>query len=91
MATQRRTTYERFAAMGAIALLLASCVPTMKVREARTGTPASYATSSDSTDAANVKWQTFFTDPELRTLIDSALANNQELNIMLQEIAVAQS
>ena len=91
MATQRRTTYERFAAMGAIALLLASCVPTMKVREARIGAPASYATSSDSTDAANVKWQAFFTDPELRTLIDSALANNQELNIMLQEIAVAQS
>ncbi|MBK7083820.1 MAG: TolC family protein [Flavobacteriales bacterium] len=38
-----------------------------------------------------MSWQRFFTDPDLRALIDSALANNQELNIMLQEIAIAQS
>jgi NodT family efflux transporter outer membrane factor (OMF) lipoprotein len=30
-------------------------------------------------------------DPDLRTLIDSALSNNQELNIMLQEIAVSKN
>ncbi len=91
MANHHRTSFERVAVIGAFALLLASCVPSMKVREARTNAPASYATSTDSTDAANVKWQTFFTDPDLRTLIDSALASNQELNIMLQEIAVAQT
>ena len=45
----------------------------------------------DTTNAATMSWQRFFTDPDLRALIDSALANNQELNIMLQEIAIAQS
>lgn len=72
-------------------LLLSSCVPALKVREARKNTPASYATTTDTTDAATTPWRIFFTDPNLRVLIDSALANNQELNIMLQEIAVAQA
>lgn len=72
-------------------LVFSSCVPALKVREVRKDTPASYATNPDTTNAANMPWRTFFTDPHLRMLIDSALANNQELNIMLQEIAVAQS
>jgi NodT family efflux transporter outer membrane factor (OMF) lipoprotein len=38
---------------------------------------------------ANIKWKDFFSDSKLITLIDEALANNQELNIMLQQIAVA--
>ncbi|QQR86502.1 MAG: efflux transporter outer membrane subunit [Flavobacteriales bacterium] len=75
-----------------LALLgLSSCVPALKVREVRKDTPASYASNSDTTNAANTPWRAFFIDPHLRMLIDSALANNQELNIMLQEIAVAQS
>jgi len=72
-------------------LLLSSCVPALKVREVQRSAPAIYAGSKDSTDAAAIKWQVFFTDPYLRALIDTALANNQELNIMLQEIAIAQS
>ncbi len=36
-------------------------------------------------------WKNFIQDPYLRVLIDSALANNQELNIELQEIQVAQN
>lgn len=72
-------------------LLFTSCVPALKVREARTSTPASFTTTTDSTNVANTVWRTFFTDPNLRVLIDSALANNQELNIMLQEVAAAQA
>jgi multidrug efflux system outer membrane protein len=36
-------------------------------------------------------WKNFIQDPYLRVLIDSALANNQELNIELQEIHVAEN
>lgn len=72
-------------------LVLSSCVPGLKVREVRKDTPASYTTASDTTNTANTVWRTFFTDPYLRVLIDSALANNQELNIMLQEVAAAQA
>jgi NodT family efflux transporter outer membrane factor (OMF) lipoprotein len=75
----------------AIAVSLASCVPALKTQEARRNTPATYAGATDTTDAANAKWQQFFTDPDLRTLIDTALANNQELNILLQEIEAAKA
>lgn len=75
----------------ALVLLLASCVPALKVREARKGAPATYASTTDTTDAASVPWRSFFTDVYLRTLIDTALANNQELNIMLQEVAMAKN
>jgi len=33
----------------------------------------------------------FFKDPNLRSLIDTALRNNQELNIVLQEINIAKN
>ncbi len=72
-------------------LSLSSCAPSLKVREATISGPTTYAGSTDSTDAAAVNWQQFFTDPSLRTLIDTALANNQELNITLQEITIAQN
>ena len=72
-------------------LSLSSCVPALKVREVRKNTPGTYASSTDTTNAAATKWQQFFTDANLRLLIDSALAGNQELNIMLQEIAVARA
>jgi len=71
---------------------LSSCVPALKVREARKNAPTNYAdASADTMDVAAVPWQQFFTDADLRVLIDSALANNQELNIMLQEIALSKN
>jgi multidrug efflux system outer membrane protein len=45
------------------------------------------ATSS----AAQRQWDQFFTDPHVRALIEEALDNNQELNIQLQEIIIAQA
>jgi multidrug efflux system outer membrane protein len=46
---------------------------------------------SDSTTVAKVDWRSYFGDEQLNQLIDSALLNNQELNIVLQEIAISQS
>ncbi|MBL7939939.1 MAG: TolC family protein [Flavobacteriales bacterium] len=86
-----RAMTSRMTICALIALLFASCVPALKVREARTDTPASYGSGTDTTNVANTPWRSFFTDANLRVLIDSALASNQELNIMLQEIAVAQA
>ncbi len=45
----------------------------------------------DSINTAKVKWKDFFTDPNLAALIDTALKNNQELNIMLQEIQISKN
>ncbi len=43
----------------------------------------------DTTTVANLNWRTYFADNNLTALIDTALRNNQELNIMLQEIEIS--
>jgi NodT family efflux transporter outer membrane factor (OMF) lipoprotein len=53
--------------------------------------PVNYNGSQDSTNTAKTKWKDFFTDPNLVALIDTALKNNQELNIVLQEINIAKN
>jgi len=53
--------------------------------------PASYNGTKDSTNTANIKWKIFFTDKNLVALIDTALKNNQELNIIMQEINIAKN
>ena len=42
-------------------------------------------------NTAKVNWKDFFTDPNLVGLIDTALHNNQEYNIVLQEINIARN
>ncbi len=53
--------------------------------------PASYYGSQDTTNTARVLWRNYFTDAYLVALIDTALANNQELNITRQEIDIARN
>lgn len=51
--------------------------------------PGRFNDSQDSTNSAQIVWRDYFTDPYLYALIDTALTNNQELNITKQEIALA--
>ncbi|MFT3703769.1 MAG: TolC family protein [Agriterribacter sp.] len=54
--------------------------------------PSSYVDSTtDSTNMAEIQWRSFFKDTTLLSLIDTALKNNQELNITLQEIEIAKN
>lgn len=53
--------------------------------------PESYAKSSDTTNTSTLKWRDYFKDENLVALIDEALQNNQELNITLQEVEMAQN
>jgi multidrug efflux system outer membrane protein len=39
--------------------------------------------------AASISWRQFFSDPDLVRLIETALANNQEFNIQVQDIEIA--
>jgi len=75
-------------------LLPSACVPTLphgKARAPNRGVPASYGGEADATSSAQLKWTEFFTDPKLNALIDAALKNNQELNIVSLEIDIAQN
>ena len=75
-----------FLMMALIIAALDSCVPTRDLKAESTKIPSSYQNqSTDTLNTATVKWNDFFSDPYLSVLIDSALMNNQELNIMLQQ------
>lgn len=54
-------------------------------------TPVSFNQSSDTINTAIVQWRHFFADEYLVNLIDTALKNNQELLITLQEIEMARN
>ncbi|MGA0555879.1 TolC family protein [Larkinella sp. VNQ87] len=66
-------------------------VPRLAQKTENRSVPASYSNSLDSANSAQVRWQAFFTDPNLIALIDTALRNNQELNITLQEIEMSRN
>lgn len=72
---------------------LSSCVPTKNVREANKTMPEQYngQLEKDTLNTALVSWRDFFSDSNLISLIDTALANNQELNIMLQKVNMAKN
>ncbi len=65
--------------------------PKLVKKEANTAVPDSFNGVKDSTSSASLNWKEYFIDPNLNTLIDIALANNQELNITLQEIEIAKN
>lgn len=73
-------------------LAVASCkVPGMVQRNENKSVPPSYNNNGDTANAATVDWRTFFKDKALVSLIDTAIQNNQELNITLQEIEIARN
>ena len=78
---------------GAVSLMLQSCaIPFITSKQAETTLPATYQeTVQPAGNSASVNWKDFFDDPNLVTLIDVAVANNKEINIMAQRISVAQN
>jgi len=88
----RIKTIIKYVAITCVALLYTACTgPTLVQKTENKTVPVSYTNSQDTTNTAKVKWKKFFTDPYLANLIDTALQNNQELNIMLQEINIAKN
>jgi multidrug efflux system outer membrane protein len=77
-----------------ICLAIASCkVPAaLQVTENRS-VPDAFDNNSnrDTTNMSAMQWRNYFTDKNLVNLIDTALKNNQELQITLQDIGIAQN
>ncbi len=74
-----------------ICLAVASCTPTLAPLVATKAVPESFGTSLDTINTSNTPWRTYFKDPNLISLIDTALKNNQELQITLQDIEIAKN
>lgn len=77
--------------IGIILLMMACKTPAITGKQANSSTPAAYTHSQDTVNVANIKWASYFKDPNLVALIDTALQNNQELNITLQEIEISKN
>jgi len=75
-----------------LTLLHTGCiVPSVVQKKENKTTPDGFASKQDTVNSAKINWRKFFTDPNLIALIDTALRKNQELNIILQEINIAQN
>lgn len=71
-------------------VVLQACVPSVLQKNVNRDVPARYVDNSDSTNSAMLNWREYYRDSNLVALIDSALAGNQELNIVLKEVDIAQ-
>ncbi|MEZ4380754.1 MAG: TolC family protein [Nannocystaceae bacterium] len=93
----RRLARLRLAALACTLSLAVGCTNVLgdnRARDAETEVPDSFGPApaqAGPSVAAQKQWDEFFADPDLRSLIEEALANNQALNIQLQEIIVAEN
>ncbi len=75
-----------------LTLLLWACnIPKIAVRNEKKVLPLVYLNNSDTNTIAKIKWKNYFSDPLLNALIDTALKNNQELNLITQEIEISKN
>ena len=82
----------KFTGLLGICLALASCkIPAIMQSTENRSVPQSYGINLDSTNISATQWRSFFTDRNLVNLIDTALKNNQELLITLQEVEIAKN
>lgn len=87
----KRRIYQYFG-LACILLVQQACsIPKVTDRAENKAIPAGYTGNADSANAANLQWRDYFTDAYLNALIDTALQNNQELNITLQELQIARN
>ncbi len=84
-----RKSMHKYLGLACLTLTCISCgIPKVMEKSASKAVPSSYGTTTDSTNSAAISWKEFFTDPNLKAYIETALSNNQELNITLQEIEI---
>jgi multidrug efflux system outer membrane protein len=84
----------RLALAATLMLATTSCVPFLgdaAARDVDRSVPDSFPEPADTENSAGLMVDEFFDDPSLIALVDEALANNQELNIVRQEFVIAQS
>src|SRR5882762_242707 len=73
-------------------MILASCKVTEKNTTPQAPLPMAYrnVANTDTANIADMQWKTFFTDAALQKLIDSAIANNYDMQAALKNIESAQ-
>jgi multidrug efflux system outer membrane protein len=84
--------YNRYTIALGICLAAAGCkVPETAAPPVSKPLPEAFSENRDTTNISTVPWNSFFKDPYLVELIDTALKNNQELMVTLQDIEIAKN
>jgi multidrug efflux system outer membrane protein len=88
----KRRIYQGLTA-ASLALAVAACkTPALVQHNVNRTVPTTYNNNTqDTLSTAKLRWQEFFSDPNLKALIDTALQRNQELNITRQELQIARN
>jgi len=90
-----RTKYIQYTIVTVVVLVMIGCKtpqPTQTTDYIKMQLPANIHQDSIAKSQDTIaSWRQFFTDPTLTELIDTALSNNQDLRITLQQIAIAKS
>jgi multidrug efflux system outer membrane protein len=74
---------------GSFLLVLPSCIPNLRKPMPGPPLPESFNGATSPDNSAQLRIEEFFNDPMLTNLIDQALAGNQELRILNEDIQVA--
>ncbi|QXP82924.1 TolC family protein [Methylococcus sp. Mc7] len=76
-----------------VLLTLQACgIPDMTTRTADIHLPNQFKLElAEKTNSSNIKWKDFFEDRNLLNLLEIAVANNKEINIMMQRISAAEN
>lgn len=83
---------KRYGVFLALIIGLGSCkVENLPTKTVTNSLPDKYEINGDTTKAENILWRNYFSDSNLSSLIDEALKNNQELNMMLHEIEISRN
>ncbi len=82
----------KYLLIGGACMTYAACkIPELTGKTENKTVPAQFSNAQDTVSVAAIKWKEYFNDPYLVALIDTALQNNQELNITMQEIEIARN
>src|ERR1700733_5943030 len=76
-----------------ILLILSACNVSKDIETPKPALPDHFGTAAaatDTTSIADISWKNFFTDPVLQKLIDSAIAENYDMQIALKNIEASQ-
>src|ERR1051326_356827 len=77
--------------VGIFFLIYSGCKIFTPLQNTTPSMPQSYTGSKDTVNSGQIKWKDFFTDKNLTSLIDTALKNNFDLQIALQDIEIARN
>ena len=88
----KKKIINRFGVFLVLIIAMGSCkVENLPTKTVTNALPEKYQMNGDTTKAENIIWRNYFSDSNLANLIDEALKNNQELNMMLHEIEISRN